>query len=227
MRLVERSYGGKAFRPRPEVHCDESNGIALIVFPWGSRAAARKAIQTIADHVLASHSDQEATTPFEQNPSMTPLANSLKSAFLLANEQIHREDNRDEYLVGLEVTAIAVQGEEVCVAQVGGASVYLDLPEYDLSALGPIRDHSLFRSTPNETMAPLPAELMGVTPMLPVHIISFAKPTKASLLLIARTFIPARTLVGREENHTLEVLTQQLSRQSMDLPFWIGQLELS
>src|SRR5688572_90445 len=126
MKITERSYGGKIFRPRPEIHLSPGGDLLIVATPWGPRSSAKKAIQVIQDHLQSARSDQEATSPFSHLTCLSPLANSLRAGIKLANDVIYSEDNKNEYISGVELFVFSRRGAEAVWAQVGFPAAYLD-----------------------------------------------------------------------------------------------------
>ena len=115
MNINSRSYGGKLFRPTPEVFKRE-DGLLVIAMPWGPKDSAKSFIKTVSEYCSTRENDLEVTLPFGVLPSLSPLANRLRTALLIANDQLYSEENNSEYQSGVEALAIWRDGADfVCV----------------------------------------------------------------------------------------------------------------
>jgi hypothetical protein len=225
MILSERSYSGKVFRPRPEIHCDPSGNLCIIATPWGHRSSARKVIQHIVDFFMSARSDEEVTSPFQVLENLTPTANNLRVAVMLANDSIFREENRAEYLTGIELFVAAKNQNELTWLQIGGPHVYLDRPGYELKAIGVDTDWSASYSN-QHLLAPLPSQLLGLAATSNFAVHSIHVESDDRLVVVQRSVIPASLLAAQRSQRNLNHMSQILARQSTDLPFWLGLVEL-
>jgi hypothetical protein len=120
-----RPYSGKTFRPRPEIHLDADSNLLLVATPWGPRSSARKAIDRMLEYFLLAKSDREVTSPFERLTCLSTAANNLRTAALLANEMLYREDNRTEFRTGVELFGASFIDNEFVWLQVGQPQILL------------------------------------------------------------------------------------------------------
>ncbi len=224
MKLQERSYGGKVFRPRPEILCEPDGNLCLVVTPWGPRATAKKVIQAIGDFFHSARSDEEATSPFQMLAGFSPMANNLRAAIMLANDTVYREDNRNEYSAGVELFAAARRDQELVWTTVGGPHFLLDRPALDLQILSAAPDLSLLHSEEKHMLAPLPRALLGTgaTTNLAIHSLRLHEADR--IVLLQRSLIPPRLQVLPNFERELDPMSRLLARQSADLPFWLGIL---
>jgi len=224
LKIEERSYSGRVFRPRPEIHCEENGTLCVIATPWGPRSTARKVVQTIVDFFHSAHSDKEVTSPFQPMTCVSPMANNLRVSIMLANDMVHREDNRSEYQVGVELF-IAARSESDCVwAQVGGPHVLLDRKGFDLSHIGAAADLSLAHSNSEGVLAPLPGNFIGIASTTNFAVQSLHLDPGDRFVLVHRTIVPPRLLAMSSEERDLQSFSNCLAHQSADMPFWLGLL---
>src|SRR4051794_4042535 len=107
MSFDERSFMGKVMRPSPEVHVEADGSFGAVVTPWGSRGSVKRVIETMSDFIMSAKNDMEATSPFQMMTCISPSANNLRAAVMLANDTIYREENKHEYQSGVELFAFA------------------------------------------------------------------------------------------------------------------------
>jgi hypothetical protein len=226
VKLTHRLYSSEVFRPRPEIHCDAEGDVCIVATPWGPRSAARKAIQSVIDFLHSSRSDEEVTSPFQTMTCLSPMGNNLRIALMLANDLVFREENRSDYQAGVELLAIARVGNEALLAQIGGPHVLLDRPGLDMQILSAGIDLSVHHSSAQYILPPLPNHLLGIASTSNFSVQSFSITTADRLVLVHRTLLPARIQVLDREDRNLTAISQCFSRQSAQMPFWLGILEL-
>lgn len=225
MRIAERSYAGRVFRPRPEIHCDPSGSLCIVATPWGSRSVAKKVIQSILDFFMSARSDEEVTSPFATISSLSPMANNLRVAIMLANDNVFREENRAEFRSGVELFVASRHNHEVVWAQVGGPHVYLDRAGFDMQALSASPDAALQHSTQKEILAPLPSALLGLSDTSNFSLQSLCLQPEDKLILVHRSLIPPRMSALPNADRTIQNISSVLAQQSTDLPFWLGMIQ--
>lgn len=226
MILLDRSYSGRVFRPRPEIHCEPNGNLCVIATPWGSRGAARKVVQTIVDFFHSAHTDEEVTSPFQAMTCLSPMANNLRVSVMLANDVVFREENRSEYQVGVELF-VAARSESDCVwTQVGGPHVLLDRKGYDLNCIGTCADLALAHSDNEGMLSPLPGTFLGVASTTNFAVQSLRLTGDDRLVLVHRSIVPPKLLALSPADRNLQAMSTCLARQSADMPFWLGLLSL-
>lgn len=220
MRIEERSYGGQLFRPKPEIHCEADGSLILVATAWGSKGAAKKMIQLIIDFYHSAHSDSEITSPFQKLADLSMTANNLRSAVMLASDTVVREDNKNEYLTGLELFAGAVVDGElnwVSVGQPHLLRLQSPQPHYLAVAVDSATDANL--------QAPLPNQFLGIYSPANFAVHSIKVHPQDRLALISRSYVPGEVFTLKSNQMNLENLSLTLAKNNPSLPFWIGILE--
>lgn len=226
MKFSHRCYSTHFFRPTPEIIVDEQHQLLLVVTPWGPRQAAKKAAHIIRDYYLASKMDQEVTSPFEHLPSLSLQANYLRTGVLLANSSLYREDNRDEFLVGAEILALALHKGEISWSILGQPHLLVRKVDGLLFHLGGQMDAAYDFSRNHEIGAPLPGQLLGLESNCNLLSGHFKHGSGDQIALLARSYIPP-TLQGLVGDFSLEEISRLLILDHASLPFWLGILKLS
>lgn len=228
IQLVERSYRGKQFRPTPEVLLDEATGLFILATPWGPRSSAKKAIQSIRDLFSAAQQDAEVTSPFQNLTCLNPVGNVLRSAVLMANDLIYREDNKNEYVSGVELLVLAFNQHEWVWIKIGQPNLLLDRFEHFILPISAAIDYSTSYSTKHALyQAPLPSDMLGLHTTSNISVQSFKPSAGDRLILLSRTHVNPALLSVRPPQRQLEALTQRLAEENPEMPFWLGILEFS
>lgn len=226
MPMVERSYSGKLFRPTPEVYVEDDGSFGVIATPWGSRQGAKKVIELLKDYIQSARHDMEATSPFQKLSCLSPLANNLRAGIMLANDSLYREDNKAEYVTGVEVLVFVHNNRELAYAQVGSPQFFLARRELPWIPLSVQIDLSTELSQPPNLLPPLPHNLLGLHTTSNMNIASFKTQPSDKLIFLSHSLVahPLYTLPFADS--TVEVVSATLSKEYPDLPFWLGVFDL-
>ncbi len=226
MIFTERSYSGKIFRPRPEIYFSEDTRLLVVATPWGARSGAKKTVEIIVDYYTSSLQDMEATSPFEKLSCLSPVANSLRIATLLANDRLYREENKSEFTVGVELFIAAIDRYDIVFIQVGHPNILLARKGRGLIPLGSHMDLALDISGTNKVLAPLPSQMIGLDPNANMTIGSFRPQTNDQIILISRSAMADRIYLLSQNEWNLAGISKSLSENHPDLAFWTGLLSL-
>jgi hypothetical protein len=218
----ERSYAGKLFRPKPEVHLEEDGSFGVIATPWGPRNGAKRAIEILKDYVLSARQDMEATSPFQKLTCLSPLANSLRVGMMLANDSLYREENKSEYISGVEVLVFAHQQNELAFAQVGHPNIYLARPALPWIPLSVQVDLATEISEPEATLAPLPQNVIGLHTTTNLNISSFKTQPGDRLIFLSHSLAASTVYSTPFEKSNMDQISSSLAQRHPHLPFWLG-----
>lgn len=223
----ERSYGGKNFRPTPEVHLDSQAGLLIVATPWGPRAGARTVIERMTDYLRLARDDGEATSPFSRLSCVSTQANHLRTAALLANEALFRGENREEYKTGVELFAGLVHDDEFVWLQAGNPQVLLCRDGWTPLPLGSQMDLA-YDLSPDEDrlLPPLPAQLLGLHSTVNIHLNGFKPRSNDRLVLISHSHLPGPLFTRAATDLPLDDLAKALAGIHPGPPFWLGILEI-
>ena len=222
----ERSYSGRLFRPRPEIHFDPSAKILIVATPWGSRASARKAIERILEYLALSMGDHEATSPFQRLSSLSSTGNNLRVAALLAKDAIFREDNKTEYKAGVELFACVFEEDECVFLQTGSPHVLLERSGRSLIPLSSQIDLAFDISEGTTVLPALPAQVIGIDSTANMNINSFRVQKGDRIVLLSHSFLPSSLFSLKPGDTSVDKLTKALSETDADLAFWLGVLTI-
>lgn len=228
IRLNERPYAGKTFRPQPEIHIDNDSGLVIVATPWGSRSSARKVIERMTDYLALARSDSEATSPFEKLSCLSPLANQLRIATMLANDLIYREENSAEYRSGVELFAAMMDDNEMVYVQTGQPQVLISRHGHPLIPISCNTDLAFDMTTSGnrKQLPPLPAHLLGLDTTIAVNMNSVRTQDGDRFVLLSYSFLPETIFSLRESQISLEAMSRLLAKSNPDQAFWLGVLSI-
>ncbi len=226
MNFEERSYSGKIFRPRPDVYFSENEKILIIATPWGLSSSSHRLIKIVLDYYNSARDDLEVTSPFERLLCLSSVANSIRTAALLANDSLYGEENKKEYVAGVELFIGAFEGQELTWLQVGHPCLLLNRFGRNILPLGSHLDIAIDMSHSSQLLPPLPSQLLGIDATCNFTIGSFRMREDDRLLLISRSSLPGVIYSTSDQNRNLEAICKVLVREASDEAFWIGVLNL-
>ena len=226
MSLTERSYSGRLSRPAPEIDIAEDGSFGVIATPWGPRAAARHAIEIIRDYTLSARQDMEATSPFQKLTCLSPLANSLRVALMLANDSLYRDENKAEHLAGVEILVFVREQGELAYAQVGSPHFILARQGLPWIPLSVQIDMSTELSREGEILPPLPQNLIGLHTTTIMNVNMFKTQPGARLVFLSHSVVSVPLTGLPCEGAEIGAISEVLSKSYPDLPFWLGIFEL-
>lgn len=220
--IIERSYAGKLFRPKPEIFIEEDGSFGIVATPWGPRSGAKRAIDILKDYVLSARQDLESTSPFQKLTCLSPLANSLRVGVMLANDSLYREENKAEYISGVELLVFAHQMGELAFAQVGHPNLYVARPSVPWIPLTLQPDLAAEMSESNKFLAPLPQNLVGLHTTTNLNVSSFKTQPGDRLIFLSHSHAAHPMFSIPFEKTGLDQITESLASKFPELPFWLG-----
>ncbi len=227
LEFQHRPYAGRQPRPTPELHFEAALNTLVIAVPWGPRYGARKAIDRVLEFLAFATQDREATSPLPKLSCLSETANNLRIAALLANDMLYREDNQDEYRVGVELLAFTLSGSELAWAQVGGPSLLLSRDDSAMLALESKTDLSLDCSqNKKQPLTALPSQLLGVDSTVNVSVNSYRARPKDRIVLLSHSQPPPAIHSWVRADTLLEEMTRQIAIATPEQAFWLGCIEI-
>lgn len=226
MKLQQRSFSGKIFRPAPEVRNEEELGLLIVCTPWGAREGATRVADTIKEYLVALRSDTDATSPFPRLTCLSTNANNLRIAAMLANEQLYREENSTEYVTGVELFAFSIVERELSWIQLGHPNVFLKRPKRGILPLGCHLDLPMDISGSGRLLPPLPSSVLGLDASANFLVGSFIPQPGDQLIMTSRSSLPHSFFQIGENEYTLPKMTKVLAEDDADSAFWLGLLTL-
>jgi len=226
MRMTERSYSTKSFRPRPEVYTEPDGSLLIVTTSWGNPEHATRFNDDIAKYIQAAKADVEVTSPFEFLTSLTNQANYLRIATLIANEAFYRGDNKSDYQTGLESLMLFRTGSQVAYVQVGAPHLLIQKSDKMMSPVSVCFDAGLEMSGEDGTiLPPLPQTLIGLDTTLNLRVGDFRVEDSDRLILYSGGVWP-ESIWSASYAADLQQLTQKLVQKNPEAPFWLGVVNL-
>lgn len=228
MRLafVDRPYAGSNSRPTPEVVLDTSVNTLIVAVPWGSREASRKVIDRMLEYLSFASQDREATSPLPRMSCLSNAANNLRTAAMLANDMLYREDNSGEYRAGVELFAATLFQNELSWVQVGGPHILLGRGSQPLLPLGSSVDLALDLNLDKERLPALPAQLLGLDSHVNLTINSFRARPGDNLVLLSHSRTPEMLFSWKSDALIPDQIVKSLSKDDAHSAFWLGLLSI-
>lgn len=223
--IEQRMYPSRFPRPSIEVENHDKDGFLIITSPWGTRDASRQVNQTMSEHYGSNLADPEATSPFGKLPGLSPAANSLRVACLMANNLIFEKFNKTLYTTGCEALLMARHQSEITWVQIGQPHLILVRGDA-LHLLQAGLDMTM--DFPNKI--PLAGKLLGVERPVELETKSLVVQKQDKFILLNRSTIPQSYFAS--PFNALD--SSQLHRQLFDLAvaddpdqtFWLGVVTL-
>ncbi len=227
MRIAERSYSTKNFRPRPEIYVEPDGSFIVVTTSWGSSEHAARLNEDVSKYIQAAKADVEVTSPFEFLTSLTNQANYLRIATLIANETFYRSENKVAYQAGLETLLLLRTGSQMAYAQVGSPHLLIQKSDKVMAPISVNFDSSFEMSGEDGMlMPPLPQTLVGTDTNLNIRVGDFHIRDSDRLILYAGGVWP-ESIWSSSYSADLQQMTQKLVQKNPDAPFWLGIVELS
>lgn len=212
MKIIDRSYSSKNFRPSPNISMSDDSRLLIVVSSWGEASHGQIVIDEVSKYVQAAISDVEVTSPFEYLTALPPDVNHLRIGFQIANESIYRRLNKSEYTAAIEAIAILKTENMLSWVQVGHPSLFLSKLNKSTQALSV--EHSI---SPN-----LPGRILGIESSCYLQCGSVQIGADDKLIMLASSEIGSEFYNLPYDKINIENVTQAMARNSVDNPFWVG-----
>lgn len=225
MKLLERSYSTKMLRPKPFIHSEEDGSLIVLATSWGQPEHAQRVLSEVVKYVNAAKSDVEVTSPFEFLTCLTDEVNNLRTGVLIANDILYRGENKNEYFSGVELLVLFKKGSQIAWAQVGCPSLFIQRANRNLHPLSVGFDFSTELVHQNETLPPLPSQLLGLDPTCFVQCGHTHVNSDDQLILLASSSV-ATSLWGKSSQEIdMESITRSMIQENPEAPFWLGLVQ--
>lgn len=125
MKLTTRPYGGKIFRPQPEVYISDDHSLLIIATPWGDSQIAKDFITTVTSSWQDGLRDPDKTYAYTPDDGLSSAEHLLKMAILTAHEDLKDKYNDEKLSAGLEILCLLKNQQKLSWFQVGAPSLIL------------------------------------------------------------------------------------------------------
>lgn len=228
MKMEERSFAGKNFRPKPQSYLSNNKKLITVITPWGQEAISTKEVfENIETQYSFFSEDKESTHPFPKMMSLNPTQNDMRTAVMQTNQNIFNNINQDEYSMGFELFFAAIVENIFTFIQIGQPLILIDRPHQPLRSIGHVTDTSL-STVKNQKIfiPPLPHQLLGIHEDISVHPFFFRFRPEDCLILLNRNTIPSSWFELHQEERTLDKLSQKAAEDNPHIPFWLAKIQL-
>lgn len=224
MKFLERSFvENSSYRPRPHVHWNEAEGLLVVATPWGQDTSKDDLISKIEDYISSSKLDRELTSPYQALQNYDNAANSIRTALLLANENIYKSKNKSEYTSGFEILVGVLKDSQFYFATVGHPHVLISKKDKNILPLFMDLDHSLNLSD-KKLLPALPDKLLGINAQVDFQVHSIKYQKGDQLILMSKSWIPSNFLTLTNDQRSFEDYVKALAKDAKQ-PFWLGVME--
>jgi len=226
MRLEERSYSSKLYRPRPAIYVEPDGSFIVITTSWGDPELGQKVNEDVTKYIQAAKADVEVTSPFEFLTSLTSEANYLRIATLISNEAMYRSSNKSEYVAGVETLLLLRKGSQIAYAQVGSPHLLIQKKDRVVVPVSVTIEAGFEMSNEDQDLLPpLPQALVGIDSNLNIRAGDFRAENGDRLILYSGGVWP-KTLWNSNQESDLHQLTQKMVQMNPESPFWLGIVNL-
>jgi hypothetical protein len=222
MKLQERCFSTKLFRPKPIIHLGVEGSLMIITHVWGQNDHAQNVIGEIEKYVSGASSEVEVTSPFEFMSCLSQEVNYVRTGILLANEMLYRSINKSQYATGVEVLALYKRGSQLAWAQVGCPSLYLHRVHRGVQPLAVTQDLSAELSIESEILPPMPGHLIGLESTCHVSCGETTVRDGDSLILLSGGMVPELFFSGHLHSPSFNEISELIIQKSPESPFWLG-----
>ncbi len=224
MEINERSYGGKLFRPRPEIFISDDKKLFILATPWGQKRMAQVFIERVTSELQDFSVDPDHTVYSLPSDTLSEKENRLRLVLLSLHEDLREEFNSEALTSGLEILCLLKDGKKLSWFKIGAPFLAIMRATKILTLHHPV-DLSFDHST-NQTLPPLPKQLYGLTQHSSLEHGNLLCQKGDRLLMVSRSYVPPQTLHLTPDKMDLDSLTLSLATDNEDQPFWIGLLSL-
>lgn len=225
IKISERSYGGKKFRPNTEVDFESSNNLLLCVTSWGQKEISTRVTESIKSFISMSGDDTERTMLYAKKDTLNRMGNALRMAVISASEKIYKEFNQDEYTSGFEIFAAIQEGPQWIYVSCGQPSLVLCRKSMGIIPLFQSIDLNVINPQ-SSILNPLPNHLLGLGQHPPIHYGNIRLKKNDRLALISRTYLPNSFFKMPVSDFNSDNISQSLANDQLDTPFWLGLIDI-
>ena len=221
IKLTERSFGGKKFRPDTQVFQDKESNLLMCITAWGSQDIAEKVAESIQNFIALANEDQDVTVPYARKENLHTMGNILRMAVIMASEKIYTQHNKDEYSAAFEIFAAIQDGPQWIYISCGQPSVVLYRKGMGAIPLCQSIDLNIL-TTQQQVHDPLPNQLLGLGQHPPINYGNVCIKATDKIALVSRTFLPNDFFRLEEDDFNQKEIATVLAKNDENIPFWLG-----
>lgn len=224
MQFTTRPYGGKLFRPLPEVYLTDDQSLIIIATPWGQAQIAKDFITSVTSYWRDSIRASEKISRYIPDDGLTYDEHLFKMAILASHEDLKDKYNDEELTAGLEILCVLKNEKKITWFQVGAPSMIL-IRENTVIPLYHSVDFSFDFSPQGKPLPPLPKNLLGLQQHVNLGVGGLRLQKNDRFLMVSRSYIPSDFFKKlNPDTITLDTATHLFAKDNEDQPFWLGLL---
>lgn len=220
MKIVDRSYSSKMYRPKPVISLLSGDKTVIVATSWTQQEHAQKVIHEVTQYLDSSFADVEVTSPFEYLPQLAKPANNLRIALLIANDILYRVENRSEFTAAVEVSILHQAQNQIFYAQVGQPQIFLQRGDFSVQPISV----SVDLKSP-----PLPKDLLGFDLRPQIQMGQFEVQNEDRVILLSSSYVSPEFFNKSSRssiNNEIQDYTKKIAQAWSQEPFWISLLEI-
>ena len=223
IKIEDRSFGGKTFRPQTKVDFEDSNKLLICTTTWGRDDISEKVSEFIKNYINIADDDTEMTMPFARKENLQVKGNTLRMAVIMASEKINADYNKEELQAGFEIFAAIQEGPQWTYVSCGQPSVILIRDEMGIIPLSQSVDLNILTQN-SHIEDPLPTAVLGIGQQPPIQYGNLRLRKQDRIALISRSYIPSPFYQLSPAEVSLSSLSDILARDNENIPFWAALL---
>ncbi|MCB0378459.1 MAG: hypothetical protein KDD33_08205 [Bdellovibrionales bacterium] len=223
LRLEERSYGGKKFRPKPLCYVDPTSNLLLCITSWGQQDIDKEIIDSIKSFLTLATEDSEITVPYARKQNLERKGNVLRMSVIMASEKIFKDYNQEEYSAGFEIFAAIQEGPQWTYVSCGQPSLILNRQNMGTIPVNQNLDLNV-QSVRTPLTDPLPNQLLGLGQHPPIQYGNIRVHKTDKIALVSRSYLPNSFFTIHREDFNQDNITRALAEDHQDIPFWLAMV---
>jgi hypothetical protein len=213
----QRSYSGHCFRPKPLIEQADQETMVVLT-PWGATEYAIQTLASIKDFLDMSK-EAEATVVGALNESLSPFANRMRSAAIMANENLYLNANRTEYLAAVELAAISKEQDRVSWVHIGSPHLFL----HNSQGIQPL-SYTLDWAYQIHQKSPLLCHGLGLDRSVNLNCGTYKITEPSTIIMVGRSYVPPQFY--QLQRPSLQTVSDLLINENSDMPFWLGLMTI-
>lgn len=226
IKLTEQSYGGKKFRPAPKCYLEKGSNLLICITAWGSEEIADEIVDSIKNFLTMANEDNEITVPYARKQNLNQKGNVLRMAIIMASERIFKEYNNDEYNAGFEIFAAIQEGPQWTYVSCGQPSFMINRKNMGTLPINHSLDLNLLVPK-SSVIDPLPNQMLGLGQHPPIQYGNIRLKKSDKLLLSSRIYMPDTFYSLDRGSFDIQSITKTLATDNVDIPFWLGFIDIN
>lgn len=225
LKIDQRSYGGKKFRPQTQLDFESSNNLLLCITAWGQHEIASRVSESIKSYITMATEDSEVTMLYQRKENLHTMGNTLRMAVIMASEKIYNEFNKEEYTTGFEIFAAVQDGPQWIYVSCGQPSLVIKRSNMGIVPLTQAIDLNVLTQK-NSIQDPLPNTILGLGQHPPIQYGNLRLKKSDKLALISRTYLPNSFFQLENNQFNMDGISKALANDAQEVPFWLGFVNL-